>query len=151
MVGTGWETIEQAVREAVREHGGIAAVAVFGSHARGTAWPDSDLHLAVLLQDDAEVDRQPLRSRLAADLAHLTADGAVDVVFFDEAPVVLRQRVLQKGQVVVCRDDEAWKRLRIETLREYEDTAWMRRFHVEAQRRHLLEDTDEEMGREQDV
>jgi predicted nucleotidyltransferase len=136
-------TIDAAVREVVASHPELAAAAIFGSHARGTARADSDLDLAVLVREGAEVDRRRLQSRLAADLAHLAAGGRVDVVFLDEAPVLLRQRVLQQGRVALCRDEAAWKRLRVATLREYEDTEWMRRLHREAQRRRLLEGKDD--------
>jgi uncharacterized protein len=145
------EAMEAAVREVVEAQPAVAAASIFGSQARGTARPDSDLDLAVLVREGAEVDRRRLQSRLAADLAHLAAGGRVDVVFLDEAGPVLRQRVLQQGRLVLCRDEAAWKRLRIETLREYEDTAWMRRFHREAQRRRLLEGASAEGEGERDV
>lgn len=135
--------IEAAVREVAATQPALAAAAIFGSHARGTARADSDLDLAVLVGEGAEVDRRRLQSRLASDLAHLAAGGRVDVVFLDEAPVLLRQRVLQQGRLVLCRDEDAWKRLRVATLREFDDTEWMRRLYREAQRRHLLEGEDD--------
>ena len=136
-------TIEAAVREVAASHPELAAAAIFGSHARGTARPDSDLDLAVLVREGTEVDRRRLQSRLASELAHLGAGGRVDVVFLDEAGVLLRQRVLQQGRLLLCRDEDAWTRLRVATLREFEDTEWMRRLYREAQRRHLLEGEDD--------
>lgn len=126
----------------------LSAAAIFGSQARGTARVNSDLDVAILVREGAEVDRRRLQSRLAADLAHLAADGRVDVIFLDEVGPLLRKRVLQQGRLVLCRDEAAWKRLRINTLREYEDTEWMRRVHREAQRRRLLAGPDNEIRSE---
>jgi predicted nucleotidyltransferase len=133
------QAIEGAVAEVAASHPDVAAAAIFGSHARGTARATSDLDVAILLREGAEVDRWRLQSRLAADLAHHAAGGRVDVIFLDEVGPLLRQRVLQQGRRVLCRDEAAWKRLRVTTLREYDDTEWMRRLHREARRRRLLE------------
>lgn len=136
-------TLDAAVRAVAAAHPELAAVALFGSHARGTARADSDLDLAVLVREDVEVDRRRLQARLASELAHLGAGGRVDVVFLDEARLLLRQRVLQQGRPLLCRDEDAWKRLRVATLREHDDTEWMRRLYRQAQRRHLLEGEDD--------
>ncbi|MEE8526255.1 MAG: nucleotidyltransferase domain-containing protein [Thermoanaerobaculia bacterium] len=42
------DELERQIRDAVADIPGIAALLLFGSRARGTARPDSDLDLAVL-------------------------------------------------------------------------------------------------------
>ncbi len=96
--------LSEAGQSALRE-AGVATVYLHGSRVRGTARPDSDADVAVLLRPGAGVlpllRREDLAARLAADL-----DGAdVDLTVLDEAPLELRARVIREG-VVVFRDDE---------------------------------------------
>jgi hypothetical protein len=136
--------IEKRVLDAVAEIPGISVLLVFGSQARGEAHPRSDLDVAVLpsregAAEDESLRRHRLQKRLAVALAELAAGGRVDVVFLDEAPDTLRQRVMEQGRMVLCRDPEAWKALRVATMREYGDREWARRLYRRALRRRLLE------------
>ena len=70
-------------------------------------------------------------------LAHLAPEGRVDVILLDEAPVDLRQGIMETGRVLLDRDPEAWKELRVRTMREYGDSEYYRRQYHEAQRRRL--------------
>jgi hypothetical protein len=72
-------------------------------------------------------------------LADLAPEGRVDVVLLDRAPDTLRQRVMEHGRMVLCRDPAAWKALRVATMKEYGDREWARRMYREALRRRLLE------------
>ncbi len=136
--------LDQAIVDATQAIPGVAVLAVFGSRARGTHRPDSDLDVAVLPVDGecvAESDtemRRSLQSRLAVALAHLAPQGRVDVVFLDQAPDVLRQRIMEHGRLILCRDPQAWRQLRVRTMREYGDREWVRRRMRAAQRRRLL-------------
>ena len=130
------------IREAVEEIPGIAALLVFGSRARGTPRPDSDLDVAFL--PTAGYRPPPgiandLRIRIMVALSHLAPEGRVDAVPLDRAPVTLRQRVMEQGRMVVCRDPAAWKALRLRTMREYGDQRWARDLYRRALRRRILE------------
>lgn len=117
---------------------GISVLVVFGSRARGTHRPDSYLDVAVL--PPASLDshaRRHLQADVAVALADLAPEGRVDVVLIDEADDVLRQRIMETGRVLLNRDNEAWKELRVRTMREYGDREWARRLFMEAQRRRL--------------
>jgi predicted nucleotidyltransferase len=130
------------VREAVREIPGIAACLVFGSHARGTARPDSDLDIAFL---SASGHRPPaglandLRIRIMGALSHLAPEGRVDAISLEHAPATLRQRVMEHGQMVLCHDPAAWKALRLRTMKEYGDQLWALDMFRRALRRRTLE------------
>ena len=50
---------------------------------------------------------------------------------------MLRQRIMETGRVLLNRDPEAWKELRVRTMREYGDSEYYRRHYHEAQRRRL--------------
>ncbi|HEX9942590.1 MAG TPA: nucleotidyltransferase domain-containing protein [Thermoanaerobaculia bacterium] len=126
-------TLDEAILRAVEGVPGISVLVVFGSRARGNPRPDSDLDVAVLPESRDSRDRRHLQARVAAALAELAPGGRVDVVILDEAGDVLRQRIMETGRVLLCRDPEAWKELRVRTMREYGDREWARRLFREAQ------------------
>ncbi|HKV09118.1 MAG TPA: nucleotidyltransferase domain-containing protein, partial [Thermoanaerobaculia bacterium] len=99
--------------------------------------PNSDLDVAVLPETQEPRARWRLQTGVAAALADLAPEGRVDVVFLDEAPVTLRQSVMEHGRVLINRDPEAWKELRIRTMREYGDSEWARELYRKAQKRRL--------------
>lgn len=131
-------TLDDEIRDAVAAIPGIAALLIFGSRARGTHRPDSDLDIAVLPTADGAIDPKAngllkdLRIRLAVALAHLAPGGRVDVVRLDLAPDTLRQRVMVEGRMIVCHDLAAWKALRVATMKEYGDREWARKIYQRA-------------------
>jgi len=134
--------LERRIVEAVEEIPGIATLLLFGSRAGdGNPRPDSDLDVAVLPDGDHRDDRGhlELRTRIAVALADLAPEGRVDVVFLDRANDLLRQRAMERGTVLLCRDEAAWKALRVKTMREYADREWYRRILRRGLRRQLLE------------
>lgn len=138
-------TIEERVRSAVREIPGLAAVLVFGSRARGDEREGSDLDVAVLpgkdlgAGEDYALARHRLQKRLLVALADLAPEGRVDVIFLDEAPVTLRQRVMEQGRMAECRDPAPWQTLRVATMKEYGDSEWFRRIYRRELRKRLTE------------
>ena len=115
---------------------GIAAMALFGSRATGSARPDSDLDVAILPSPEA-VSRRTLQVSVAVALADFAPEGRVDVVLLDEAPELLRHQVLSTGRLVLCRDIKAWRALLVETMREHGDREWARDLLRRAQARRL--------------
>jgi predicted nucleotidyltransferase len=132
------EELAQRVREAVADLP-VAVLVIFGSRARGRARPDSDLDVAVLPEALDDLDRRRLQVALISALGDLVPGERVDVVFLDEAPELLRQRVMEHGQVVVCRDPARWRELRVRTMREHADREPIRRLLREAQHKRLTE------------
>lgn len=116
---------------------GISALVAFGSRASGSPRQDSDLDVAVLPDSVDPQARRRLQSQLAVALADLAPGGRVDVVLMDEAPDLLRQRILETGQLLICRNPEAFRDLRVRTMREYGDREWVRQLMRTAQRRRL--------------
>lgn len=132
------EALEQRVREAAAGLP-VAILALFGSRAKGRQRPGSDLDVAVLPARGSGLARRKLQARLASALADLVPEGRVDVVFLDEAPELLRQRILETGRLIVCQDEAAWRDLRVTTMREHGDREYYRRMLREAQHRRLTE------------
>lgn len=132
------EQIDATVRRAVVGLP-VSVLVVFGSRARGRQRPGSDLDVAVLPTEECALSRHKLQARIASALADLAPGGRVDVVYLDEAPELLRQRIMETGRLAVCEDRRAWKDLRVATMREHGDREHYRRLLREAQHRRLTE------------
>lgn len=101
---------EDAIQRVVDGYGGVDAVYLFGSHARGTAHRDSDMDLGVLLARDAfptAADRFNARVRLTADLIGALHTNDIDVIVLNDAPPLLARAVIRTGRRLLCRNEEA--------------------------------------------
>lgn len=130
-------TLDDQIVRLAEPVSGVAALIVFGSRASGTPRPDSDLDVGVLPDSGDPQARRRLQSQLAVALADLAPEGRVDVVLMDEVPDLLRQRILETGRVLICRNPAAFQDLRVRTMREYGDREWVRRLMQTAQRHRL--------------
>jgi hypothetical protein len=131
--------IDRRITKSAGEVPGISSLVVFGSRAAGRARPTSDLDVGVLPDTRDSEERRKLQSRLAVALADLAPEGRVDVVLLDEAPPLLRHRILSSGRLLICRDREAWTELLVRTMREHGDREWVYELLIPAQRRRLTE------------
>jgi len=83
----------------------LAAVYVFGSAARGSATPISDIDVAVLPVADLKSERRGgLLRALTTDLERALPGRRVQVSFLDELPIAVRGRVVTEGILVIDRD-----------------------------------------------
>lgn len=131
------KTLDDQVIQLAGPVPGVSALMVFGSRASGSPRPDSDLDVGVLPDSGDPQARRRIQSQLAVALADLAPGGRVDVVLLDEAAELLRQRILETGRVLICRDPAAFEELRVRTMREHGDREWARRLMRTAQRRRL--------------
>ena len=131
------KTLDDQVAHLAESVPGVSTLLVFGSRASGSPRPDSDLDVGVLPNSDDPQARRRLQSQLAVALADLAPEGRVDVVLMDEVTDLLRQRILETGRVLICRDPAAFQDLRVRTMREYGDREWARRLMRTAQRQRL--------------
>jgi uncharacterized protein len=112
--------IESQLREflaANAEREGIAAAYLFGSVARGTARPGSDVDVGILYSGEPPATLKGLGLALEGDLEDLLK-RAVQVVVLNRAPVDLVIRVLRDGKLLV--DRERSKRVRFEVKSRFE-------------------------------
>ena len=106
----------------------VIAVYLYGSQARGTASPRSDVDLGLLLRS---APASGLRSR-ARDLeaAIERALGLpVEAVVLNTAPADLVHRVLRDGVLYLDRDRPARLRFEVQSRNEYFDLAPLRRLY----------------------
>ena len=99
----------------------IASAWLFGSVARGTSRPGSDLDVAVLLDPAPERGtwaslRLDLRAELEARLGR-----EVDLVVLNHAPPDLTHRVLRDGKLVIETDPSARVRFEVRARNAYFD------------------------------
>jgi predicted nucleotidyltransferase len=96
---------------------GAAAVHLFGSVARDTARPDSDVDVGVLLAKPPPSTLEGHPFDLADALERLVG-RPVDVLVLNTAPADLRMRVLRDGQLVFEGDASARVRFEVATRNE---------------------------------
>ncbi len=82
----------------------VAVAYLFGSHARGTAGPLSDVDVAVLLAEGSPAVRH---LALVDPVAEVVGSARADVVVLNDAPVALAYRVLRDGVRLVIHDELA--------------------------------------------
>lgn len=106
----------------------VAAVYLHGSRARGTALPESDVDLAVLLS----AAPAPTLHSAARDLEGSIERALglpVEVVVLNTAPTDLVHRVLRDGLILLDRDRPARLRFEVQSRNEYFDLAPLRRLY----------------------
>lgn len=95
---------------------------LFGSHATGTARPDSDIDIAVRLDAAVPPARYlDLSLALARELAAASGLGGVEVVVLNEAPLPFRARIVAYGVVIYSVDEPARVEFESRTFREFGD------------------------------
>jgi uncharacterized protein len=89
-----------------REREGVLLAYLYGSHARGTAGPLSDVDVALLLEGEPSA-QECFQARLAVTgaLMDLLRRDDVDVVVLNEAPPALAFRVIRDGVLLYSRSD----------------------------------------------
>ncbi len=133
------DRLQESILQALAPYPSIHAALLFGSLSRGKPRPGSDLDLAVLTAGTGAGPRRKMMTALMSALSDLSPSGKVDLVFLDEAPPALRQRIMEEGKLLFCRDRRAWARWRERTMREYFDMEIYRRAYMAAQKKRLLE------------
>lgn len=100
----------------------IITAYLFGSRARGNFSQISDYDFAVQLSEKAK-DREytDLKLGLIGDLARLLKTDNLDIVILNEAPILLKHRVLRDRKVLFCRSQLARIRNEAKILIEYLD------------------------------
>jgi predicted nucleotidyltransferase len=101
-----------------REHT-LAYALLFGSAARGTEHPASDLDLAVGLVPGARLGPREL-GELVSSLEQATG-RTIDLVLLDAAPPALAYRVFRDGRVLFARDRRALVARQARAIIEYLD------------------------------
>ncbi|MGH2772905.1 MAG: type VII toxin-antitoxin system MntA family adenylyltransferase antitoxin [Actinomycetota bacterium] len=113
------------LRTLLAKQADVLVAYLFGSRARGTAGPISDIDIAVLLEPGADSWNRSLE--LLGDLSTLNDSAQVDLVILNDASIDLGYRVLRDGIVLTCKDEKSRIAHFVRTVNEYLDMAPFRR------------------------
>ena len=114
------ERIGAAVRALLAGRPGVVAVYLFGSQARGTASPASDVDVAILYTEPPPRSLDGLPLDIEADLERRLG-LPVQVVVLNHAPVDLVHRVLRDGQLLLEQDRSRRIRFEVKARNEFFD------------------------------
>jgi hypothetical protein len=103
--------IEPIVEELKREE--VQAIYLFGSHAKGSAGPTSDIDICVITNKDI------LKSVKEEIMSNSSKN--IDVSLFWDLPPIIRFRVFQEGKPLYTKDELSLQRLKVDTLKSYLD------------------------------
>jgi len=131
------ETVEAALADALTAEPAVVAAYLFGSLARGTAGPLSDVDVALLIRDLG--DGEAVCGRTMDELARRLRTSSIDVISLTEAPMPLRYRVVRDGALVVCRDRRVVERFITDTVLHYLDFEPLRNRAFEVMRQAILQ------------
>ena len=120
----------ERIRRVLLEGPSLQLAILFGSRARGTARPCSDVDIAILPLDPALSLRE--ENLLAANLEHATG-AAVDLVRLDQAAPSLRWRIARDGVVLHSDPPTAAPRFLAQSGIEHDER---RELELEAMRRY---------------
>jgi predicted nucleotidyltransferase len=102
------------LRGALHAMPSVRLAVVFGSEARGTAGPSSDVDLGVVLEGNADP------GQLGVELERLL-HRTVHVVLLDQSPPLLRSEISRAGKVLVERTPHAWADFRARAMIDWWD------------------------------
>ena len=97
---------------------------LFGSRVGGLARPDSDLDIAVLVDDQLAAGARKVNRtlrKLAGRLSGEISSTLLDIVLLNNAPILLRHRVLKDGVLLYARSEGERVQFAFLTIREYCD------------------------------
>lgn len=93
----------------------VIAIILFGSVARDQARPISDIDICIITtREIPETEESDLLSY---------GSEKIDVSLFWDLPPTIRFRVIKEGKTLFCRDSLTLHRIKVDTVREYLDTA----------------------------
>lgn len=121
-------SVSRAIREVLKNEEDVVAAYLYGSTARGTRRPDSDLDLGILVGGEPPKTLAALKLGLEGRLEDRLG-LPVQLVVLNFAPPDLVHRVLRDGRLVIDRDPSARVRFEVGSRREYFDVLpYLRRY-----------------------
>jgi predicted nucleotidyltransferase len=131
MASGDFSRVKRAVKRCMLNRMEIQAAYVFGSAASGRMRPDSDVDVAILLDERVRPAQFfDYRVKLMADIGSALNTSRVDLIVLNEATPLLAHRVLSQGQLVFERSASARVRFQVRTASRYLDLIPMFETHI---------------------
>jgi predicted nucleotidyltransferase len=118
----------------------VLLACLFGSQSRGSAGRLSDVDVAIVL-DGPQGRHARRRDEICADLMGVLHRNDVDVVLADRGSPLLRHRIARDGAVILARGPHTVTRFAMAAVRDYIDTAPLRRLQEQYLARELRDGT----------
>ena len=102
----------------------IIVAYLFGSQAKDTAGPMSDIDLAVLVSPAVSHEKKypfGYRAHLITELSRVLHTNELDVIVLNEVPPLLKFQVIYHGEVIFCRSKNKRLDFQLQTFNEYQD------------------------------
>jgi hypothetical protein len=112
---------------------------LFGSFASGRNRAESDIDVAIQVRRDAAHDRRTTLAWLFDRLGQVVPSDRLDLVLLDDAPSLLRHRILTTGRLLFARTPEMRVRFTTRTIRDYQDMHHRREFFYRHRLKRLRE------------
>ena len=135
-------SLRDRLAHALRGDSSVRLAWLHGSRARGTARRESDIDVAVLLDDECAANPSAIKDsiwRLAGALGREVPSDRLDLVLLNHAPALLRHRVIRDGVLLFARSDAERVRFVLWTIREYQDLEPRLREHTRRRVERLKE------------
>ncbi len=134
--------MKQALRNVFKRHNVVVAY-LFGSVARHSAGPKSDVDIAVLFSRPADSVEAGMKRSSALSSALEDAIGrTVDLIDLEEVhSPLLRHRAIRRGELLYSTDHDYRRQLEQKALHEFEDTRYLRAVQMRALKKRITEGT----------
>ena len=101
----------------------IVLTYLYGSLAKGTTNPRSDMDIAILLNENISDDAYPYgyRAEILSDLMKVFQTNRIDLVILNEAPPFLRFQVIRYGVLIFSRSEAKRIDFQVKTFATYND------------------------------
>lgn len=102
----------------------ITVAYLFGSQARGSSGPLSDIDLAFLVESSLVNEQQypyGYRADLITELMGLLKTNDLDAIVLNDAPPLLKFQVIHHGQVIFSRSEKKRLAFHVKAFNEYQD------------------------------
>ena len=134
------EQVEALLPKLVRVGAAAPVILLYlhGSHARGTQAPLSDIDLAVLLEPECGRDYR-VHGDLLMALQEACGRDDIDLVIFNAAGPIIRDRVIRHGRLVYARSEAQRVAFEADALKRAMDFSYYSQVYDDALFRQLKE------------
>lgn len=116
----------------------LIAVYLFGSRATGKEHPDTDIDIALIVDDDFSfIQNYDLPLVISSKLESIT-ECKVDVVLFHKMDPLFQAEIRTKGKPVFVRDREKLKKIFFKARREYEDYLKLYKYYIRSLKKRYI-------------